>query len=114
MGLESRIALMDKQLRIRKLNHDELKQISKKESEDHIDCLRKTERLLSQQQELTETSNKENVLLKEEINNLTCKFDDLNKKSQKQLVEFSIREDKILEQTSSLQRIIEGKEITIC
>ena len=73
------------------VNHDELKQISKKESEEHIDCLRKTERLLSQQQELTETSNKENLLLKEEINNLTCKFDDLNKKSQKQLVEFSIR-----------------------
>ena len=73
------------------VNHDELKEISKKESEDHIDCLRKTERLLSQQQELTETSNKENLLLKEEINNLTCKFDDLNKKSQKQLVEFSIR-----------------------
>jgi len=107
---ESKINLLDKQLRIRKINMQDLKSNYELEKEQQNQAKLNLETLLHQEQVILSNLKDEYNILKEDFE--SQKADAAQKRSdeQKLIVEYGIREDKMLKQIQFLQQASEENE----
>jgi hypothetical protein len=107
---ESKINLLDKQLRIRKVNMQDLKSNFETEREQLNQARLNLETLLHQEQVILSNLKDEYTILKEDYESQKNKATQKRSDEQKLIVEFGIREENMLKQIQYLQRTSDENE----
>ena len=107
---ESKINLLDKQLRIRKVNMQDLKSNYELEKEQQNQAKINLETLLHQEQIILSNLKEEYSILKEDYESQKTEAAQKRSDEQKLIVEYGIREEKMLKQIQFLQQASEENE----
>ena len=107
---ESKINLLDKQLRIRKVNMQDLKSNYELEKEQQNQAKMNLETLLHQEQVILSNLKDEYSILKEDYESQKIQAAQKRSDEQKLIVEYGIREEKMLKQIQFLQQASEEND----